>query len=227
MPDLDDSRINPGGLDLASLSVLADAVSTPYQAVVRSGLAAGDIGIFVGVGGVGSFGVQIAAAFGAVVAAVDVDQARLDRALQHGARVAYRADQMDARALRQAMRALAEAHGVPSWRVRIFETSGTPEGQATAFNLLGPGGFLSVVGFTPKRVELRLSNLMAFDATAQGNWGCDPALYPDALALCLAGRVALRPFIEPRPLSSINETFADVHAGRVARRVVLVPEAGR
>ena len=34
---------------------------------------------------------------------------------------------------------------------------------------------------TMGRLEVRLSNLKAFDATAFGNWGCDPVLYPEAL----------------------------------------------
>jgi len=89
----------------------------------------------------------------------------------------------------------------------------------------GPGGYLAVVGFTPQKLELRLSNLMAFDATAQGNWGCPPERYPAIVDLVLSGRVALEPFVEHRPLSSINQTFIDVHERRVSRRVVLVPES--
>ena len=45
----------------------ADAVTTPYQAVVRSGLAAGELAIVIGVGGVGGYAVQIACAMGARV----------------------------------------------------------------------------------------------------------------------------------------------------------------
>lgn len=209
--------------DLAALAVIADAVSTPFQAILKSGLAAGDLAIFVGIGGVGGFGVQIAAALGVSVVAIDVDDERLDRIARHGAERTLRADTMDLKQLRQTIRAHAEEHGIPTWRHRIFETSGTPAGQATAFGLLGPGAWLGVVGFTPARVELRLSNLMAFDATAQGTWGCLPEHYPAIVDLVLSGRVALEPFLEKRPLASINETFTDLHAGRASRRIVLVP----
>ncbi|HUH13470.1 MAG TPA: alcohol dehydrogenase catalytic domain-containing protein, partial [Longimicrobiales bacterium] len=51
-----------GDFALAELAVVADAVTTPYQAVIRSGLAAGELAIVVGVGGVGGYAVQIAAA---------------------------------------------------------------------------------------------------------------------------------------------------------------------
>jgi len=42
--------------------------------------------------------------------------------------------------------------------------------------------------------------------------------------LVLSGRVALDPFVERRPLASINDVFAEVHAGGVQRRIILVPE---
>lgn len=224
VPNLSDPTRNPGKVDLETLSVIADAVSTPYQAILRSGLARGDIAVFVGVGGVGGFGAQIAAAMGALVVAVDVSQERLDALASHGVRVTLRADQLDIKALRSSLRDFAKQNNVPSFRHRIFETSGTVAGQAAAFSLLGPGGYLSIVGFTPKAVEVRLSNLMAFDATAQGNWGCLPEHYPAVVDLVLAGKVALGPFVEQRPLASINETFADIRDHKVSGRIVLIPE---
>lgn len=225
VPDLTDDTKNALGLDLAALSVIADAVSTPYQAILRSGLEAGDLAVFVGAGGIGGFGVQIAAALGAVVVALDVDQQRLDLLASYGAAVTLRPDQLDFRELRKQVRAPAKERGIPSWRQLIFETSGTPQGQSTAFGLLGHGGYLGVVGYTAAKVELRMSNLMALDATAQGNWGCLPEHYPAALDLILSGKVALEPFVERRPLASINESFEDQHARRVTRRVILVPES--
>jgi 6-hydroxycyclohex-1-ene-1-carbonyl-CoA dehydrogenase len=208
--------------DLASLSVIADAISTPYQAIVKSGLGAGDLAVFVGVGGVGGFGVQVAAAMGAAVVAIDVDDDRLALMNAHGADLPLRGDG-EFKDLAKAVKRFADERGIPSFRHKIFETSGTTAGQATAFGLLRHGGWLGVVGFTPKKLELRLSNLMAFDATAQGTWGCLPEHYPAIVDLVLAGKVSLGPFLEKRPLSTINETFADVHARRVSRRVVLVP----
>mgnify|MGYP000908345051 CR=1 FL=1 len=223
VPDLRDRNVNRAGLDLATLAVLADAVTTPYQAIHRVGLGPGDLAVVVGVGGVGGYAVQIAHALGALVVAIDVDPVRLQMSLEHGAKLGLRADQLEFKALKQAVRDLAKANGVPTFRWRIFECSGSPAGQGTAFSLLEHGSHLSVVGFTAKKVELRLSNLMAFDATAAGNWGCLPELYPAALDLVLAGKVALQPFTELRPLASINQSFADVHANRVSRRLVLVP----
>jgi 6-hydroxycyclohex-1-ene-1-carbonyl-CoA dehydrogenase len=225
VPDLAEASVNPAGLDLAALSVVADAVSTPYQALLRSDLESGDLAVFVGVGGVGGFGVQLAASMGAHVVAIDVDEARLEALAGRGAHLRLSASELDFRALKKAVKEFAADKGVPTWRWRVFETSGNPAGQATAFGLMGKGSFLGVVGYTPQKVELRLSNLMALDATARGNWGCLPEHYPAIVELALRGDVALEPFVERRPLSSINETFAAVHAHELARRVILTPES--
>ena len=131
---------------------------------------------------------------------------------------------MDTKALKSKVRAFAGERGIPSWRYRIFETSGSPAGQATAFSLLAKGAYLSVVGYTGKKVELHLSSVMAFDATVQGNWACLPELYPEVVELALSGKVALAPFVEHRPMATINETFAEIHAKGAPRRVILVPE---
>jgi 6-hydroxycyclohex-1-ene-1-carbonyl-CoA dehydrogenase len=218
--------VPPGArVPLAQLAVLADAIATPYQAIQKSGLQRGDLAVFVGAGGVGGFGVQIAAAAGAQVVAIDVRDERLELMRRHGAGLALLATS-DGKDLRRQIKAFAGEHGIPTWRWRIFETSGTPRGQQLAFGLLAHGCYLAVVGYTSQEVSVRLSNLMAFDATAEGCWGCLPAHYPAALALVLEGRIALEPFTVTRPLAAIQQTFADLHAGALSQRPILVPEPG-
>lgn len=213
-----------GDVTLAELAVLADAVTTPYQSIQRSGLSQGDLAVFVGVGGVGAFGVQIARALGATVVAVDVDEERLELVQRHGAALTLPAGELTPRELRRGIGDFAREHRLPESCWKIFETSGTRAGQETAFGLLTYGAYLGVVGYTPEPVTVRLSNLMAFDACAEGNWGCDPALYPEALALVLQGHVKVRPFVETRPMSGVNEALEGIHRHAVKRRVVLVPD---
>ncbi len=223
VPDLSDKNANPAGVKLEDLSVIADAVTTPYQAIHKSGLVEGDLAVFIGCGGVGGFGVQIAKALGAHVVAIDVDAERLALMEGYGASLTLRADELDFKALRKTIQGFAKEHGIPSWHQRIFETSGTTQGQTTAFGLLGKGGHLGIVGFTSKKLELRLSNLMAFDACVEGNWGCPPEHYPAVMKLVLSGKVKLGPFVEYRPLAEINEVFAAVHAREIKKRVILMP----
>lgn len=225
VPSLASAHDNPNGIDLASLSVIADAVSTPYQAIHRAGLHPGDLAIWVGVGGVGGFGVQISAALGAFVVAIDINEDRLTHLAPYGVSLSLNSSAADTKTLRKAIRDFAQHHNIPSWRFKIFEASGHPAGQSLAFGLLGPGSLLSVVGYTAKPVEIRLSNLMAFDATAIGNWGCLPEHYPAVVALALSGQIALEPFVERRPLSQINQVFEQLHHGSARGRIVLIPEA--
>jgi 6-hydroxycyclohex-1-ene-1-carbonyl-CoA dehydrogenase len=213
----------PQGLTLAMLSVVADAVTTPYEAIRRSGLHAGEVAVFVGAGGIGGFGVQIAAALGAAVVAIDVDADRLELASAHGAALALNA--RECADVKSAVRSFARQSGRRGIGLNIFETSGTAAGQQTAFNLLDPGAHLAIVGYTAQKVEVRLSNLMAFDATARGNWGCPPDQYPNALAMVLEGKIHIQPFVEMHPLEEAQQVLEAVHHRQLRRRAVLVPQS--
>ncbi len=222
---VDEVRLAKAGLKLADVSVIADAVTTPYQAVVRAGVGPGSVAVVIGAGGVGGYAAQIARAFGASVAAIDVDTQRLAKIGEHGAALTLNAGELDGRGIKGAIQNFAKERRLPATEWFIFECSGTAAGQLTAYNLLVHGATLSIVGFTMDKVEVRLSNLMAFDARALGNWGCAPELYPAALDLVLAGKVAITPFIEHHPLNAINDIFAAAHAHKLSRRAVLTPEA--
>lgn len=215
----------PNGISIAMLSVIADAVTTPFEAIRRAKLSTDDVAVFTGVGGIGGFGVQIAAAFGAAVVAIDIDRERLELAAQHGASLTLDASQLSDQDLKSAVRSFAKQSGRRGIGIKIFETSGTTAGQATAFGLIDHGGYLAVVGYSPKPVEIRLSNLMALDATARGNWGCPPGQYPAALSLVLDGKVTLGPYVEEHPLDEAPEVLEAVHRRTIRRRAVLVPPA--
>ena len=213
----------PASITLPMLSVVADAVSTPFEAIRRAQLGPDDVAVFTGVGGIGGFGVQIAAALGAAVIAIDIDRERLEMAASHGASLTLDAKQSSEKEIKAAVRGFVKQSGRRGIGLKIFETSGTSAGQATAFALLDHGAYLAVVGYSPKAIELRLSNLMAFDATARGNWGCPPEHYPSALALVLNGKVALAPYVEEHPLESAPEVLQAVGQHALRRRAVLVP----
>jgi len=220
---VDMARLAEVGLELADVSVVADALTTPYQAAVQAGIGPGDLVVVNGVGGVGGYAVQVAAALGATVVAIDVVAEKLAAVQDYGASLTLNARDYDGRALKGAIIAFARENGLKTREWIIMECSGTAAGQKAAFGLLNHGATMCVVGFTMDKVEVRLSNLMAFHARLLGNWGCPPDLYPGALELVLSGKVKLKPFVEQRPLDTINEVFTAVHDGKFLRRAIMVP----
>jgi len=220
---VDEQRLAAAGLELAEVSVVADALTTPFQAVRRAGVAPGALAVVIGAGGVGGYCVQVASAFGAKVVAIDVDDVKLEAVKSAGASLALNAKALEQKALKTAISDFARQNSLSATEWFIFECSGTTAGQTTAWGLLVHGATLSVVGFTMDKVELRLSNLMAFDARAIGNWGCPPEQYPAALELVLEGKVKVKPFVEPLPLKDINRVFEAVHHREISKRAVLVP----
>jgi 6-hydroxycyclohex-1-ene-1-carbonyl-CoA dehydrogenase len=174
---------------------------------------------------VGGYAVQIAAALGARVIAIDVDAAKLAAIAPHGADATFDARATDFKSMKKEIAALAKSWGCPAHGWVILECSGSTAGQETAFGLLGTAATLMIVGFTLGKVELRLSNLMAFDATVQGTWGCRAELYPDALRLVARGRITLQPFIERHPLAEGPQVLEQVARHQLDRRAILVPGA--
>jgi len=216
-----------GDMPLERLAVVADAVTTPYQAVTRADLQAGDRVVVVGAaGGVGTYVVQIAKAFGAgTVIGIDLNQEKLERVLQYGADFIINSANKDAGEVRNEFRTLCKEHGLPhNYGWRIFEVTGAKAGQEISLALLSFTGKLIWIGFSTDVNEYSLSRLMAFDAEIIGTWGCLPKHYPSALQMVLDGRIQIKPFVEIRPMSTIRETFAEAHAGKLTKRIVLTPD---
>ena len=220
---VDEEALRKAELSLPQVSVVADAVTTPYEAVHQSGLGKGDLAIVNGVGGVGGYCVQIAHAFGAAVVAIDVDPVKLDMIASHGADLVINARNVDSRAQKKLISAFAKERDLRQTEWFIFECSGTKVGQENAFGLLVYGSTFGVVGFTIDKAEVRLSNLMAFHARALGNWGCPPEKYAAALDMALSGKINIEDFVETHPLERINEVFHDIHGRRLSRRAILIP----
>ncbi len=216
-----------GNFKLAELAVVADAITSPYQACLRAELKKGDNVVVVGVtGGLGNYVAQLAKAFGAkTVIGMGRNPEKLKRALQYGVDFVINSTGKDARTVRNDFREICKANGLPhNYLWKIFEVTGTGSGQEIALALLSFVGKLIVVGYSSTVNQYMLSRLMAFDAEIIGTWGCPPKHYPKVLELVLKGTVKIKPFIEVRPMSKIKEVFEESHAGKLMRRVVLTPD---
>lgn len=209
---------------LETLSVIADAISTPFQVVKKSELKEGDFAIVIGVGGVGIYGAQIAKIFGAKVLAMDISDEKLNVAKANGTDAVLNIKGMDIKTVKENVKNIAKELNAPKNSWKIFEISGTKAGQELAFNLITFASTLSVVGFTMDKVDVRLSNLMAFDAKLIGTWGCKPELYSEVVKLVSDGKLKIEPFIQTFPLSQINEVFKNTLEHKYSKRSVLIPD---
>jgi 6-hydroxycyclohex-1-ene-1-carbonyl-CoA dehydrogenase len=215
------------GMPLEWLAVVADAVTSPYQAAVRAEVQEGDRCIILGVtGGLGVFMSQMLKAMGAeTVVGIARHPDKLQRALEFGTDYVINSTDKSVKDIRNEFRDLCKANGMPSnWGWKIFEMTGARPAQEIALALLGFVGKLVWVGFSTNRNEYSLSRLMAFDAEIIGSWGCLPEYYPTVLQMVLDGKVQLEPFVETRPMSQIQDVFEEAHSTTLMRRIVLTPD---
>jgi 6-hydroxycyclohex-1-ene-1-carbonyl-CoA dehydrogenase len=205
----------PPDLPLERACIIADAVSTPYHAVKQRGqVRAGDTVAVVGCGGVGLNVVQCAAASGATVIAVDLNDARLDLARQLGARHTMNPSKLE--------RVDKEVRKLTDGGVDVaFEVVGNPKTIDLAFNLIRKGGRLVVIGFSHDAVPINAAKLMFYELELVGSLGCGAGLYPEIVAQVAAGRIRLEPIVSGTfPLDRINEGFDRLRRGEGVRWVV-------
>jgi 6-hydroxycyclohex-1-ene-1-carbonyl-CoA dehydrogenase len=215
------------GIPLSHMAVIADAVTSPYQAAIRGEIKPGDLTIIIGAtGGVGIYATQIARAMGAKeVIGIARNQAKLEKSLLYGATKVISSAGKDVKAVRDEFRAYCKEKGLPgNYGWKVFEWTGTGEGQAIALELLSFVGTLVIAGYGMQKAEYMFSRLMAFDADIKGTWGCLPKYYPEVLRMVLEGKIQIEPFVETRPMSQIQQAFAEVHKGGTEKRVVLTPD---
>jgi len=209
---------------LEQLSVIADAISTPYQVMKKSELEEGDLAIVIGVGGVGVYGALIAKIMGAKVLAIDINDEKLEQAKANGVDATLNSRDLSHKEIKAKVREIAKELGASKFGWKIFEISGTTPGQELAFSLLTFTSTLSIVGFTMDKLNVRLSNLMAFDAKLIGTWGCMPELYPEVVGLIATGKLEIQDFVETFPMSQINEVFKNTLEHKYDKRSVMVPD---
>lgn len=203
--------------------IIADAVSTPFHAVKnRSGLQLGDVAAVFGCGGLGMNCVQIAAAVGGHVIAVDFNipvkggnsKTKLQMARELGA-----AETVDA----QNDDVAKEIRNITGGGVDVaFEMIGSPETIRQACDCLRPGGRLVVVGFSPKDASFNPGRLMVKELDIVGSCSCRSADIPKIIELVRSGKVNIEMLItEKFPLSEVNEALDGVRRGQTIRTVLI------
>ena len=208
----------PCEVPLVEGSIIADAITTPFHAVVRRGrVMPGDWVIVFGCGGVGLNVVQIAAAQGARVIAADLANGKLEWARRLGAAATINPGEVPK--LDKEVRRLTGGAGVDV----AFEVVGRPASQEQALACVRTGGRLVLVGYSPETMALNSGRVMYREIEVLGSLGCRPVDYPRVLELARQGRIKVAELVTHRfPLDRINEALDTLRSG-VAIRSVVIP----
>ena len=193
----------PDGVDFLTAAALGCRYMTAYHAVMdRARIRPGEWVAIFGVGGVGLSAVQIAAAMGANVVAVDISDEKLERARQEGAvaTINARADN-------------------PVQKIREITDGGADVGvdalgsAQTAFNSvfsLKRGGRHLQVGLTSQpeqgMVALPIDVMVVQEIDLITSVGCPITSYPGLLAMVAAGKLDPKRLVgQTIPVEGVND----------------------
>jgi S-(hydroxymethyl)glutathione dehydrogenase/alcohol dehydrogenase len=206
-------------LDVAAL--VGCAVMTGYgAAVMRAGIRPGEAIVIFGSGGVGLSAVMGARLAGAAaIVAVDPFPFRRETALELGATHALDPGSDDVTSF---LRDLTDGRGADA----AIDSAGVPGVLAQAYAAVRRGGTVVAVGLPPEGAvaELPASDLAREEKVITGSFygSCSPQVdMPIVLDFYMDGRLPLDRLISRSyALEEINEAFAAMNAGDVARTVI-------
>lgn len=206
-------------LELAAVAGCAVATgvgAAMFTAAVKPGQS---VAVF-GAGGVGLNVMQGARLCGAYpIIAVDAHADKFSPARAFGATHTLLFDD----AIVSRIQALTAGRGAD----QVFEAVGNPGLQEVAFETLRPGGQLILIGTTPddSRTNLPGAAITRAENVIRGSFygSCSPRRdIPRLLDLYAAGKLKLRELITRRyRLAQINEAYADLVKGDLARGVII------
>jgi alcohol dehydrogenase, propanol-preferring len=206
----------PPEIPLVEAAIIADALTTPFHAVVNRGrVMPGDRVVVIGCGGVGLNVVQIAASLGARVVGVEPSPAKRDWATRLGAEVV-----LDPTEGARTDRAIRDATG--GGADVVFEVVGNPETQELAVASAKTGGRVVLVGYSPDSMRLNSGRVMFREIDVVGSLGCRPVDYPRVIELVRQGRIRMAELVTRRvPLAGIDLAFDALRSGEAIRTVVV------
>ena len=211
-----DVLVMPDEIPLVEGAIIADATTTPYHAVVNRGkVQPGDAVVVYGCGGIGLNVVQIAAAVGGNVIAVDIIDEKVEWAKKLGATAVVNAANVE--------RVDKEIRKLTGGGAAIgFECIGNPVVQGQAFNSIRTGGRFVVVGFASKPTTLNLGKVMYREMEIVGSLGCRAVDYPRVLEMARQGKIKVQELVTAKfSLDQINEGLDVLRAGTGIRSVVV------
>lgn len=200
----------PAGIGFVEIAPILCAGVTVYKGLKVTDTRPGDWVVISGIGGLGHLAVQYAKAMGLNVAAVDVDDAKLDLARRLGATVTVNAATDDPAAYLK--KEIGGAHGA-------LVTAVSPKAFEQAIGMVRRGGTVSLNGLPPGQFPLDIFGMVLNGITVRGSIVGTRLDLQEALDFAAMGKVAAT--VATDRLENINAVFARMHAGTIEGRVVL------
>ena len=201
----------PENIGFVEIAPVLCAGVTVYKGLKVTDTKPGDWVVISGIGGLGHMAVQYAAAMGLNVAAVDVDEAKLDLARKLGATLTVNAAEEDPAAVIR-----RETDGGAQG---VLVTAVSPKAFAQAVGMLGRGGTMSLVGLPPGDFPLDIFGMVLNGITVRGSIVGTRLDLQESLQFAADGKV--KATVSTARLEEINEIFDRMHKGAIEGRVVL------
>jgi propanol-preferring alcohol dehydrogenase len=202
----------PEGVDPVDAAPLTCAGVTTYKAVKVAGTRSSDLVAVFGVGGLGHLAIQYAAIAGGRVIAVDIHDEKLELARELGAEFTVNAAKEDP------IEAIQRLGGAD----QAIALAVSPRAFEQAYGSLRRGGTLVFVALpADNEVKIPIFQTVLNGITIIGSIVGTRTDLREVFELHSAGKTKV--IRETRPLETVNDSIADVEAGRVAARIVFEP----
>ena len=200
----------PDSVGFVEIAPVLCAGVTVYKGLKMTDTRPGQWVVISGIGGLGHMAVQYARAMGLNVAAVDVDDAKLELARRLGATVTVNAMKEDPASVIK--REIGGAHGA-------LVTAVSPKAFDQAQNMLRRGGTLVLNGLPPGDFPLPIFSTVLNGITVRGSIVGTRQDLQEALDFAAEGKVAAT--VQTGKLEDINDIFGRMIDGKIEGRIVL------
>lgn len=211
------TNLYPAGNLTPDLAAFVEPISIGLQMVTRSGLSSGDQVVIFGAGPIGQAVLLAAVDRGARVASVDIARGRLERALEHGAELAF--DALDG-GVEDQLVDWTDGSGP----VIAFEATGVASVFRQAVDVVAHSGVVVVAGTSTEDFSLASLSLVKKEIDLRGSRN-NTGLYGEALELVERSRAQCESLITQRyPLESLQEAmeFGEANPSVVNKMVIQV-----
>lgn len=200
----------PDNVGFVEIAPVLCAGVTVYKGLKMTETKPGQWVVISGIGGLGHMAVQYAKAMGMNVAAVDIDDGKLELARRLGAEVTVNARELDpARYLKEQ---IGGAHGA-------LVTAVSPKAFEQAMGMTRRGGTIALNGLPPGDFPLSIFDMVLNGTTVRGSIvGTRQDLQE---ALDFAGEGKVRATVSTDRLENINKVFEQMRQGKIEGRVVI------